>query len=110
MRDSTQVWKAVTVIVPLEKKEVQVVIVLCEKVAQNAVGVATFDLVGREAKVDALYKVPQLSNRVPVKPPEKKRSNGDTDQLCTCCCPQFKHLFVLKLGQIYAVSFKEKKG
>lgn len=58
----------------MEEEEVQVVVVLGEKVAQNAVWVATFDLIGRQAKVDTLYKVPELSNVVFVEPPvEKKR-------------------------------------
>lgn len=56
--------------VPLEEEEVQVVEVLGEEVAQDAVRVAALDLVGRETEVDALYKVPQLSHWVPVEPPE----------------------------------------
>lgn len=58
-----------TIFVPLEEEEVQVVVVLGEEVAQDAVWVATFDLIGRQAEVDTLYKVPELSNRVPVEPP-----------------------------------------
>lgn len=64
----------VTVFLPLEEEEVQVIVVLGEEVAQDSVWVATFDLVGRQAEVDTLYKVPELSNRVPVEPPvEQKR-------------------------------------
>lgn len=58
---------------PLEEEEVQVVVVLGEKVAQDTVWVSTFDLVGRQAKVDTLYKVPELSHRVPVEPPVKQK-------------------------------------
>lgn len=56
-------------ILPLEKEEVYVVVVLCKKITQNAVRVAALDLVGREAKVDTLYKVPKLSHRVSVESP-----------------------------------------
>ena len=55
--------------IPLEEEKVQVVVVLGEEVSQDAVWVATLDLVGRQAEVDALYKVPELSDRVPVEPP-----------------------------------------
>lgn len=46
---------------------------LGEEVAQDAVWVTTFDLVGRQAEVDAFYKVPELSDRVPVEPPVEKK-------------------------------------
>lgn len=70
----------VTVFLPLEEEEVQVVVVLGEKVAQDAVWVATFDLEGRQAEVDTLHKVPELSNRVPVEPPveQKERRQDET--------------------------------
>lgn len=57
----------------MEEEEVYVVVVLCKEVAQNAVGVTTFDLVGRQAKVDALYKVPELSHRISVESPIKQK-------------------------------------
>lgn len=60
------------ILIPLKEEKVQVIIVLGEEVAQDAVWVATFDLVGRQAKVDALYKVPELSYRVPVEPPAEQ--------------------------------------
>lgn len=67
--------KNVTIFIPLEEEKVQVIVVLREEVAQDAVWVATFDLVGRQAEVDALYKVPELSDRVPVEPPlEQKKT------------------------------------
>lgn len=56
---------------------------LGEEVAQDAVWVATFDLVGRQAKVDALHEVPELSYRVPVEPPvEQKRPNKRRRHQC----------------------------
>lgn len=64
--------KPVTFFLPLEEEEVQEVEVLGEEVAQDAVWVATFDLVGRQAEVDTLYKVPELSNRVIVEPPAEQ--------------------------------------
>lgn len=61
----------------MEEEEVQVIVVLGEEVAQDAVWVATFDLVGRQAEVDALYKVPELSNRVPVEPPVEQKRHAE---------------------------------
>ena len=55
--------------VPLEEEEVDVVVVLGEEVAQDTVGVATLDLVGRQSEVDALDKVPQLGDGILVEPP-----------------------------------------
>lgn len=48
--------------IPLEEEEVEVVVFLGEEVAQDAGGIATADLVGRQSKVDALHKVPQLGH------------------------------------------------
>lgn len=56
----------------MEEEEVHIVVVLCKEVAQNAVWVATFDLIGRQAKVDALHKVPELSYRILVESPVEK--------------------------------------
>lgn len=53
----------------MEEKEVYIVVVLGKKIAQDAVGVTTFDLVGRQAEVDTLYKIPKLSDRVSVESP-----------------------------------------
>ena len=61
------------VFIPLEEEKVQVIVTFCQEVAQDAVWVATFDLVGRQAKIDALYKVPELSDRVPVESPVRKK-------------------------------------
>lgn len=65
---------------PLEEEKVHIVVVLGEKVAQDAVWVATFDLVGRKAEVDTFHEVPELSYRVPVKPPveQKQRRRSET--------------------------------
>lgn len=41
---------------------------LSEEVAQDPGGVATADLIGRQAKVDALDKVPQLGHCVLTEP------------------------------------------
>ena len=53
----------------MEEEEVDVVVVLGEEVAQHTVGVAALDLVGRQAEVDALDKVPELGDGVLVEPP-----------------------------------------
>lgn len=59
-------------ILPLEEKEVYVVVVLCKEVAQDAIRVTTFDLVGRQAEVDTLHKIPELSDRIPVESPAER--------------------------------------
>lgn len=66
-------WNQLVTILPLEKEEVYVVVVLCKKITQNAVRVATLDLVGRQAKVDTLYKIPKLSHRISVESPVWQR-------------------------------------
>lgn len=72
--------KPVTVILPLEEEEVQEVEVLGEEVSQDLVWVATFDLIGRQAEVDALDKVPELSNRVSVEPPVEQKRHDEMRQ------------------------------
>lgn len=57
----------------MEEEEVQVVVVLGEEVSKDAVWVSTFDLIGRQAKVDTLHKVPELSNGVSVEPPAEMK-------------------------------------
>lgn len=57
---------------PLEEEEVDVVVALGEEVAQDSGGVATADLVGRQTKVDALHKIPQLGHCVQTEPPENE--------------------------------------
>lgn len=56
----------------MEEKEVYVVVVLCKEVAQDAIRVTTFDLVGRQAEVDTLHKIPELSDRIPVESPAER--------------------------------------
>lgn len=51
-------------LLPLEEEEIQVVVLLGEEIPQDAGGVTATNLVGREAKVDALDKVPQLGHRI----------------------------------------------
>lgn len=84
-----------TIFVPLEEEEVQVVVILGEEVTQNAVWVATFDLVGRQAEVNTLYEVPELSNRVHVEPPvEQKmtRSEETATKISGQCIFLYKEL------------------
>ena len=49
---------------PFEEEQVGVVVLLGEEVAQDPVGVAAADLVGRQTEVDTLDKVPQLGRGV----------------------------------------------
>ena len=51
-------------ILPLEQEEVDVVVLLGEEVSEDACGVGGPDLVGGEAEVDTLHKIPQLSSGV----------------------------------------------
>lgn len=66
----------VTITIPLEEEKVQEIEVLGEEVSQDTVWVATFDLVGRQAKVDALHKVPDLGNMILVEPPVEQNWIG----------------------------------
>lgn len=54
---------------PLKEEQVHIVVTLGQEVAEDPVRVATFDLVGREAKIQALDKVPELGHLVLVEPP-----------------------------------------
>lgn len=80
-------FQHVTIPIPLEKEKVQEIEVLGEEVSQDTVWVATFDLVGRQAKVDALYKVPDLGNMILVEPPVEQNwialRNGSI-MICKC--------------------------
>lgn len=49
---------------PLKKEEVEVVVLLSEKVSKDASGVATADLICRQSEVDALDKVPELGHKI----------------------------------------------
>ena len=45
---------------PLEEEEVDIVVAFGQEVAQHTSGVTTADLIGWQAKVNTLHKVPQL--------------------------------------------------
>lgn len=62
-----------TLTVPLEEKQVEVVVFLGEEVAEDTGGVTTADLIGWQAKVNALYEVPELGHKVLIKHPGNKR-------------------------------------
>lgn len=49
---------------PLEQEEVDIIVALCEEVSQNTGGITTADLIGWQPKVDALDKIPHLSDCV----------------------------------------------
>lgn len=65
-----QMW---SVSLPLEEKQVEVVVFLCEEVAEDAGGVSTADLISWQAKVNALDKVPELSHKVLIELPKHRR-------------------------------------
>lgn len=67
-----RIWTENFVSIPLEKKQVEVIVFLGEEIAKDASGVPTADLIGWQAKVDALDKVPELRHKVLVKLPGKK--------------------------------------
>lgn len=58
---------------PLKQEEVDIIVALGEKVSQDASGITAADLIGWKAKVDALDKIPHLSNRVLAETPESER-------------------------------------
>lgn len=58
---------------PLEEKQVEVVVVLGEEVSQDPSRVSTADLERRQAEVDTLDKVPELSYKVLIEHPEQRR-------------------------------------
>lgn len=49
---------------PLEQEEVDIIVALGEEVSQYTGGVTTADLIGWQAEVDALDKIPHLSDYV----------------------------------------------
>lgn len=58
---------------PLKQEEVDIIVALGEEVSQHAGGITTADLIGRQAKVDALDKIPHLSDCVLAETPAKER-------------------------------------
>ena len=64
----------------MEEEEVEIVVALGEEVAQHSGRVATADLIGRQAEVDALHEVPQLGHRVQTETPEKPQGHLRHDE------------------------------
>lgn len=62
---------------PLEEEEVEVIVLLGEKVSEDAGGIAAADLIRRQREVDALHEVPKLSHEILTEHPagEKKEKN-----------------------------------
>lgn len=67
------------VAIPLEEKQVEVVVFLGEEVAEDTSGVSTADLIGWEAEVNTLDKVPELGHKVLIEHP--KQREGDTRKI-----------------------------
>lgn len=63
-------------LVPLEQKQVEVVVFLGEEVAEDTSGISTADLIGRQAEVNALDKVPELGHEVLIELPKQKREKN----------------------------------
>lgn len=63
---------------PLEQEEVEVVVALGQKVPQNSSRIARTNLIGRQAKVKTLDKVPELGNQVLVEAPAGRQTVGYT--------------------------------
>ena len=59
---------------PLKQEEVEIVVALGKEVAQDAGGIPTADLIGRQPKVDTLDKVPHLGHPVLVETPVTGRA------------------------------------
>lgn len=63
---------------PLKQKQVEVIVALGEEVPQNTGGIAAADLIGRQPEVDALDKIPHLSDLVLAEAPTGGRAETDT--------------------------------
>lgn len=63
------------VAIPLEEKQVEMVVFFGEEVAENTGWVSTADLIGWEAEVNTLDKVPELGHKVLIEHPKQR---GDT--------------------------------
>lgn len=66
---------------PLKQEEVDIIVALGEEVSQNAGGISAADLIGRQAKVDALDKIPHLSHYVLAETPTRGRGERQWVQL-----------------------------
>ena len=62
---------------PLKQEEVEIIVALGEEVSQNAGGITTADLIGRQAEVDALDKIPHLSNHVLIETPARGKEKRE---------------------------------
>lgn len=58
--------------IPLEEEQVEVVVFLGEEVAEDTSGISTTDLIGRQAEVNTLDKVPELGHKVLIELPKQK--------------------------------------
>ncbi len=58
---------------PLKQEEVDIIVALGEEVSQNASGITTADLIGWQSEVNALDKIPHLSDRVLAETPARGR-------------------------------------
>lgn len=67
--------------IPLEEKQVEVVVFLGEEVAKDTGGVTAADLIGRQAEVDTLDKVPELGHKVLIEHPTERQTNRRYVQL-----------------------------
>lgn len=65
---------------PLKQEEVDIIVALRKEVSQNTGGITTADLIGRQPKVDALDKIPHLSNSVFTETSARRRKH---DMKCT---------------------------
>lgn len=68
-----EIRRAQYVFIPLEEKQVEVVVFLGKEVAEDTSGISTADLIGWQAEVNALDKVPELGHKVLIELPEQWR-------------------------------------
>lgn len=66
---------------PLKQEEVDIIVALGEEVSQNAGGITTADLIGWQSEVDALDKIPHLSDYVLAETPARGREARQLVQL-----------------------------
>lgn len=65
-------WTGQTGSSPLKQEEVDIIVALGEEVSEHTCWVATADLIGRQAKVHTLHKVPKLSHQVLAEFPKRQ--------------------------------------
>lgn len=76
MCPSVALMVLLTLSLPLEQEEVDVIVALGEEVSQHAGWVAAADLICRQPEVHALHKVPELSDQVLAELPNKMPKCG----------------------------------